>query len=184
MGERLKTDTQTLLKAAITISEGMDVINYVLSSLLSRVIVSPVDLQAEIAFEEASFLKMVKDQETYSLKEQGAETDRHMPAKTGEIQNTLISIWTDLLGDEEIGIHDNVFDLGANSLDMIQANSRLKAIMKQDIPIVTMYTYPTIHTLAEHLTRGEEAEQKPKEDKLNKQKSIMNKTLAKLKSHS
>ncbi|AQR76918.1 hybrid non-ribosomal peptide synthetase/type I polyketide synthase [Paenibacillus larvae] len=183
-GERLKTDTQTLLKAAITISEGMDVINYVLSSLLSRVIVSPVDLQAEIAFEEASFLKMVKDQETYSLKEQGAETDRHMPAKTGEIQNTLISIWTDLLGDEEIGIHDNVFDLGANSLDMIQANSRLKAIMKQDIPIVTMYTYPTIHTLAEHLTRGEEAEQKPKEDKLNKQKSIMNKTLAKLKSHS
>ncbi|MDT2241879.1 hypothetical protein P7H22_18210 [Paenibacillus larvae] len=67
----MKTDTQTLLKAAITISEGMDVINYVLSSLLSRVIVSPVDLQAEIAFEEASFLKMVKDQETYSLKEQG-----------------------------------------------------------------------------------------------------------------
>lgn len=183
-GERLKTDTEALLKAAITISEGMDVLNCALGSSHSRIIVSPVDLQAEMAFEEASFQKMVDDQETSSSpKSKEIGTAERVPAKRGEIQNLLISIWTDLLGDEEIDIHDNVFDLGANSLDMIQANSRLKAVMKQDIPIVDMYSYPTIHALAEHLTRGEE-EEKPREDKLKKQKSIMNKTLAKLKSHS
>ncbi|MFB6367482.1 amino acid adenylation domain-containing protein [Paenibacillus elgii] len=183
-GRTLKTDTQTLLKDALNVAEGTEVFRRILDSLLTRVVVSPADLHAEIAHEQASFREMVESREAFSAARPEQAASGHSLAQAHSVQSTLVAIWKDLLGKEDIGIHDNIFDLGANSLDVIQANSRLKTLLKQEIPIVTMYTYPTIHSLKEHLTRSEEPSAPQKDAKLNKDKKVLSKTLAKLKSHS
>jgi acyl carrier protein len=70
-----------------------------------------------------------------------------------ESQQTLTRIWQNYLGIEKIGIHDNFFELGATSLDLIQISTRLKETLNLDIPVVTLFTYSTIHSLTEYLSR-------------------------------
>ncbi|MBD8496923.1 hybrid non-ribosomal peptide synthetase/type I polyketide synthase [Paenibacillus arenosi] len=179
----LKTDTQSLLQDALSISEGREVFGRILSCGQKRIIVSPVDLHEEIAFEQVSFQRMFLQNSNEGVFQE-LDSSGYSHTEAHSVRHMLIAIWEDLLGKDDVTVDDNIFDLGANSLDIIQANSKLKAMMKRDIPIVTMYTYPTIHTLAEHLTQGEEQPAQQQVEKLNKDKSVLSKTLAKLKSHS
>ncbi|MFC2146026.1 SDR family NAD(P)-dependent oxidoreductase [Acidobacteriota bacterium] len=67
---------------------------------------------------------------------------------TGRI---LARVWQEHLGIEKIGIYDNFFELGADSLDLMKINTRLKEVFEKDIPIVSFYTYPTIEALTGYL---------------------------------
>ncbi|MEZ4868170.1 MAG: amino acid adenylation domain-containing protein [Caldilineaceae bacterium] len=65
-------------------------------------------------------------------------------------EQKLAALWTELLQRETIGIHDNFFDVGGHSLLAMQVHSRLRA----DYPalqMVDLFSYPTIHALANHL---------------------------------
>ena len=52
---------------------------------------------------------------------------------------------------EKISVYDNFFDLGGHSLLMVQAHSRLQAAWKKDLPIIKLFKYPTINSLAKAL---------------------------------
>jgi hypothetical protein len=67
----------------------------------------------------------------------------------------------DYLGYDKLGIDDNFFELGLSSLDIIQINEKLKTIFHKDLAVVTMFSYPTIGTLAEFLLSGGESSEKP-----------------------
>ncbi len=54
---------------------------------------------------------------------------------------------------ERVGAHDNFFDLGANSLLMVQANSRLRTALRRELALVELFQYPTVSALAAHLSR-------------------------------
>jgi amino acid adenylation domain-containing protein len=71
-------------------------------------------------------------------------------------------IWKEILGVDDIGIDDNFFDLGGNSLDIIQLAEGLKKAFKVEIPTVTMFQYPTIRTFLEYINglQGESHRQK------------------------
>ena len=47
---------------------------------------------------------------------------------------TIATVWHELLNLERVGIHDNFFDLGANSLIMVQASIRLRAAPERSLP--------------------------------------------------
>ncbi len=68
-----------------------------------------------------------------------------------ELEKTIASIWKEVLQRDTVGIHDNIFDVGGNSLKIIHINSRLKEAFKKDIPVTTMFEYTTIHALAQYL---------------------------------
>ncbi|MCP5051455.1 MAG: non-ribosomal peptide synthetase, partial [bacterium] len=85
------------------------------------------------------------------------ETDLH-PGGTYEVpgtglQQTIAGIWREVLGREKIGITDNFFDLGGNSLDFIKVGSKLRQELLREIEVATLFTYPTIQSLELHLTR-------------------------------
>ncbi len=67
------------------------------------------------------------------------------------LERTIAGIWQDLLGLEHVGRKDNIFELGASSLLTVQANSKLQDVLRQKIPLVAMFRYPTIESLATHL---------------------------------
>lgn len=64
-----------------------------------------------------------------------------------DTERKIATIWQQAFGIEKISTTDNFFDLGGQSLLMIQVHARLAL----DIPIVTTFKYPTIATLAAHL---------------------------------
>ena len=71
------------------------------------------------------------------------------PRSDGERQ--IAGVWDELLGIERIGIHDNFFDLGGNSLMAIRVISRLKKELGADVSAVSIFEGPTVASLAKLL---------------------------------
>jgi acyl carrier protein len=86
-------------------------------------------------------------------------------APNTEIARTIAAIWQEILKVDKVGIHDNFFDLGGSSLDIVRLNGRLKELLKKDIPIVSLFEYPTIDTFTQHLDQVETVEAAALEEK-------------------
>lgn len=78
-----------------------------------------------------------------------AAVEYAMPSN--ELEATIADIWRAMLGLERVGRKDNIFDLGASSLLAVEANNRLQNALGHKVPLVTMFRYPTIESLASHL---------------------------------
>ncbi len=81
--------------------------------------------------------------------------DHHRPdldtgytAPTNPTETTITTIWTDLLGIDPIGIHDNFFQLGGHSLLATQVTSRIRKTLGIDLPLRTLFANPTPAQLA------------------------------------
>lgn len=72
-----------------------------------------------------------------------------------DLEKTIAEIWKAELSIQEIGVHDNFFDLGGHSLLLVRVHSRLKAAIKRDIPIVSLFEHPTISLMAAYLSEAE-----------------------------
>ncbi|MEU4086737.1 amino acid adenylation domain-containing protein [Streptomyces aureus] len=64
---------------------------------------------------------------------------------------TVAAVWRDVLGFAHIGADDNFFDLGGHSLLMVRVQARLAEALGRDVPVVDLFQYPTVRTLARHL---------------------------------
>jgi len=71
-----------------------------------------------------------------------------------EIARAIAAVWREILNVDKVGIHDNFFDLGGSSLHIVRLSGRLKEVLGKDIPIVTLFEYPTIHTFSQHLAQS------------------------------
>jgi natural product biosynthesis luciferase-like monooxygenase protein len=71
-----------------------------------------------------------------------------------DLEKAIADIWGDILSLERVSRKDNIFELGASSLLTVEANSRLQAKLDRKVPLVTMFRYPTIESLADHLAGG------------------------------
>lgn len=58
---------------------------------------------------------------------------------------------------ERVGLRDNIFDLGANSLLTAQANQRLSTLLDRKVSLVSMFRFPTVESLAAHIDPGRAA---------------------------
>jgi NAD(P)-dependent dehydrogenase (short-subunit alcohol dehydrogenase family)/acyl carrier protein len=74
-----------------------------------------------------------------------------------ELQQTVAAIWQELLGIEQVGIHDNFFDLGGHSLLGLKIVARLKSELNVDIPVVSLFEGPTISALAKVIGQNQQA---------------------------
>jgi acyl carrier protein len=72
-----------------------------------------------------------------------------------ELERAITAIWQDLLDVERVGLHENFFDLGGNSLLMVQLQARLVDVAGCEIPVVDLFRYPTVGALAQHLAYGD-----------------------------
>jgi amino acid adenylation domain-containing protein len=72
------------------------------------------------------------------------------PARTG-LEKSIAAIWQELLGQARFGVNDNFFEAGGSSLLVLQMQTRLTALLGRGLPIIDLFRYPTIHSLAEFL---------------------------------
>jgi amino acid adenylation domain-containing protein len=71
-----------------------------------------------------------------------------------EIEREIASVWRDVLGVEQVGAHDNFFDIGGNSLKLIRAHLRLREKFGGDLPVTQIFQHPTIKALATFLSQN------------------------------
>ncbi|MBW4506974.1 MAG: amino acid adenylation domain-containing protein [Scytonematopsis contorta HA4267-MV1] len=106
-----------------------------------------------------------------------------------QVEQAIAAAWYEILQVDKIGINDNFFDLGGNSLLIVQLHNKLREIFGQELSVVELFQYPTISALSKHLNQQQEVEfavdsihvrvQKQKQA-LNHQKQLMNRKQQKL----
>lgn len=79
------------------------------------------------------------------------------PANDGE--RILAGIWQDLLGIDRVGVNDNFFDLGGNSLIGLKVISSVEKNMGVRLPMVTLFESPTVGRLANTIVRAPKTRQ-------------------------
>ena len=76
------------------------------------------------------------------------------------LEEKLILVWKELLDLDEIGLNDNFFDLGGDSLLMGRLQIKISSVLKEQFNIVELFQYPTINSLVEYINKKRE-EKKP-----------------------
>ena len=144
--------SQDMLKDGILSEQGVDIFNRVLENRFPQVITSVYDLnalirQAKAAKQNAQPAENKPDKPKYER----PQLSTAYAAPQDEIEKTLTEIWQNQLGIQKVGIHDNFFDLGADSLNIVQVRTQIKKLLDKDLPVVTMYTYPSVSALRDYL---------------------------------
>jgi amino acid adenylation domain-containing protein len=72
----------------------------------------------------------------------------------GPIEQALAEIWSELLGGEPVGAHDNFFERGGHSLLAVQLLSRLRHTFEVEAPLPEFLAGPTVSRLARIVERA------------------------------
>ena len=83
-----------------------------------------------------------------SLPIPGAKPGDDYLAPVDEVEEKLVGIWSEILGvqKETVGVKDNFFDLGGNSLKVMQLQHQVGIAWGVDIPAVKLFKYATIQS--------------------------------------
>lgn len=76
-------------------------------------------------------------------------------APRNDLESKLASIWQEVLKLDLIGVKDNFFDLGGHSLLAVSLLTQVEKTFKQNIPLATFLTVPTIEGLARAISQEE-----------------------------
>ena len=63
-------------------------------------------------------------------------------------EELIAGVWSEVLGLDQIGVHDNFFALGGHSLRAMQLLSRLNGIFKIELPLAALFSHATVEGLA------------------------------------
>jgi NAD(P)-dependent dehydrogenase (short-subunit alcohol dehydrogenase family)/acyl carrier protein len=154
----LEARRQATLKTGILASEGMDVFARLLGTTASQVIVATRDFQSAVRRNNAHAAALAVEKP----REVAASTPVHPrpdPARSyvpprSEMERTIADIWQELLGIEQVGIHDGFFELGGHSLLAMQVISRMRASFHVAVSLHRFFETPTVAGLAEAIEKA------------------------------
>ncbi|HLP60378.1 MAG TPA: amino acid adenylation domain-containing protein, partial [Candidatus Deferrimicrobium sp.] len=92
------------------------------------------------------------DRQALPLPEAGIMPGQDYVAPSREVEKRLAEIWQDVLGVQQVGVMDNFFALGGDSIKAILVASRLKKY-GWELKINDLFTHPVIEQLARCVTR-------------------------------
>ncbi|PWK81234.1 non-ribosomal peptide synthase protein (TIGR01720 family)/amino acid adenylation domain-containing protein [Lentzea atacamensis] len=76
------------------------------------------------------------------------DSTSHEPPST-DVERTLAAVWSEVLGVERVGVHDNYFELGGDSIVSLQIVARAREA-GLELKIADLFTHQTIQQLAVH----------------------------------
>ncbi len=143
---------QTLAQG-LTDAEGVDAFARLLAAGLPEVIVSPLDYaprRAENARRVSladALAEAAPAAEATSSYPRPALANAFVPPGT-DLERGIAQVWQEILGVDPIGLHDNFFDLGGNSLAGVRLVQKLRDRLGATLSEVSLYEAPTVATLA------------------------------------
>lgn len=80
------------------------------------------------------------------------------------VERDIAQIWSALLPVKEVGLDDNFFDLGGNSLLLVKVHYRLQQLAGKEITLVDLFRYPTVALLARFLDASAKGQAETQEE--------------------
>jgi amino acid adenylation domain-containing protein len=68
-----------------------------------------------------------------------------------ELEEEVAGAWRSVLGADHVGLDDNFFDIGGNSLLLVSVHTKLQAMLNKKIPVVELFAHTTVRALSERL---------------------------------
>jgi polyketide synthase PksN len=152
-------DVANILEEAISPSEGMDILYLIFEYSLSRSVICPIDLNSLV--EKMAPHDSSQDQTAAALAEKNG------PGKTGTnvfaprpslsvdyippedfFEKSLANNWQTYFGLDKVGIYDDFFELGGDSLKAMQVIANIQKEIGVTIPLGTFFESPNIKALA------------------------------------
>ena len=127
------------LELAITPTETIEVFKRVFYLRKeTQIVISTVDINARIShifnFNDKENLKSSNQLDSSSLYSRPSLSNSYVAPKNG-LEEQITEIWQEVLGIAEIGIYDNFYELGGDSLSATQLVSRLRTKFPVDLPL-------------------------------------------------
>ncbi|MCK4258170.1 MAG: amino acid adenylation domain-containing protein [Halanaerobiales bacterium] len=85
------------------------------------------------------------------LEEDTSQNETQVIPPSSELEKELLKAWKEVCTAQEIGIRDNFFDVGGNSLGLILINNKLSTLIGRSISLTHLFEYPTIELLVRSL---------------------------------
>ncbi|UUD43343.1 type I polyketide synthase [Bacillus pumilus] len=167
-GELESTIGESINELAILPEEGAELFQYVLSNRQNRhMLVSTGSLDERIDQWLSLEPKAAESEDSYEVsKHERPELSNPYVAPRNETEKAICQVWQDFMGMEQVGIHDNFFDLGASSLDIVQVTNRLNQALQTNEAVVTLFTYPSVAELAKYIKPSDESKEESMEEEL------------------
>ncbi|MBZ5569979.1 MAG: AMP-binding protein, partial [Acidobacteriia bacterium] len=118
------------------------------------------------------------DRKALPAPERGSEAAVAYEAPRTEIESTIAAVWKEVLRVEKVGIRDNFFDLGGNSLLLIKVQARLGQCLNRKLAAVELFQYPSIEALSHHLASQEDMS--PERERIQKQADRQKQAISRL----
>lgn len=142
-----------LLPLGISNAEGVDAFDRILASGLDgHILASSLDLPRWSAYLDAQQSRASSAGD--GIADDGASFARpnigtSLVGPRNALERELAEVWKQLLGVKEIGVHDDFFELGGQSLVAVRLFNRIRKHYKVDLPLSTLFEAPTIAQCAQ-----------------------------------
>ncbi|MEO0537755.1 MAG: SDR family NAD(P)-dependent oxidoreductase [Cyanobacteria bacterium P01_A01_bin.123] len=162
-------------------SEGIDVFERIMAgSRFAQVLVSTSNFltrgEPNSPYEMLSLKHVENASQSMQATHARPELENAYVAPKNEIEQVLAQVWQEVLGIKQIGIHDNFFDLGGDSLLATQVVSKLEKFPINlpsyllETAVVEIFNYSTIQSFARYLSQ-EQTPEAPVEEGSERAKS-------------
>jgi acyl transferase domain-containing protein/thioesterase domain-containing protein/acyl carrier protein len=143
------------LKQGILPKEGIDVFSRIMGNRLPHVLVSTSDFLSRVEQHKVSkiqrFLEISDKANLSKPTHPRPQLSYAHVAPRNELEQTLANIWQTFLGIEQVGIYDDFFELGGDSLTAVQLITKLRKTLKTDLSAHSLLNTPTIAALADFI---------------------------------
>ncbi|QLE40494.1 SDR family NAD(P)-dependent oxidoreductase [Nostoc sp. C052] len=150
------------LKQGILPHEGVDVFLRTLGSTIPQIVISTSDFLDSLKYynfyKEIQSLQLLETVNPSKSKYPRPELSNDYIAPRNETEQKLVDIWQHIIGIELIGIYDNFFEVGGDSLIGIQLITNLNKAFNANISVAKLYECPNIGSMAKIFTPEEPQE--------------------------
>jgi len=145
-------------KHGIAFDEGTEAFRRILGGGLPQVVVATQDLDAFLAlsrtFTAGRVLQRMEEGRAAKPAHPRPVLGTSYIAPRSDEERRMAMLWEEMLGIDRVGIHDNFFDLGGNSLLGISLISRLQKEFQAEVARHVLYEAPTVAALVERIAGG------------------------------
>lgn len=151
-------DPAIFLKDGISAAEGIEAFTRILENPIPRVAVFTRDLQQVIRdsgiYGTSDYIENLSGEKSSDGLFQRPDLMTPYVPPQNNIQGILADIWQKFIGLQTVGIHDDFFELGGDSLKAITLAHKIHKELGVEVPPVEFFNNPTIEKLSGYVEKS------------------------------
>ncbi len=159
----LEKSNTTLSKQALSSYLREQLPSYMLPTFLVELKSIPLTSNGKINLEI-----LPKPEATDKLDLNSSKSPEKENAAQTDLELNILNIWQDVLSLACIGLNDNFFDVGGNSLLLMQLHQRLEKLLKKKIALNILFTQTTVRDLANYFSNNQNKKEQNNQVRLSK----------------